>query len=48
METADGITIEQVLAATEAELAISRELVGTSGARTNSESVSASSMGEPA
>jgi acetate CoA/acetoacetate CoA-transferase beta subunit len=47
LETANGITIEQVLAATEAELAISREFVGTDLARTKSEDVSAFSMGEP-
>jgi acetate CoA/acetoacetate CoA-transferase beta subunit len=32
LETADGVTVEQVLAATEAELAVSGELVGTTGA----------------
>jgi acetate CoA/acetoacetate CoA-transferase beta subunit len=46
IETADGITIEQVVAATEAELVIPRELVGTSGAKTNSVSISMSSTGE--
>ncbi|WP_046865977.1 3-oxoacid CoA-transferase subunit B [Microvirga massiliensis] len=46
LETADGITIEQVLAATEAELVVPHELVGTIGARTNPESVSVSSTGE--
>jgi acetate CoA/acetoacetate CoA-transferase beta subunit len=46
LETADGITIEQVLAATEAELVVPHELVGTTGARTNPESVSVSSTGE--
>ena len=43
---ADGITIEQVLAATEAELVVPHELVGTSGAKISPESVSVSSMGE--
>jgi acetate CoA/acetoacetate CoA-transferase beta subunit len=32
LETADGVTVEQVLAATEAELAVSRELVKTTDA----------------
>jgi acetate CoA/acetoacetate CoA-transferase beta subunit len=48
LETAAGVTVEQVFAATEAELAVPRELVETSSARTNSENVSVSSMGEPA
>jgi acetate CoA/acetoacetate CoA-transferase beta subunit len=40
LETAEGVTIEQVIAATEAELAIPRELAETSGARTSTESAS--------
>jgi acetate CoA/acetoacetate CoA-transferase beta subunit len=47
LETAEGVTIEQVIAATEAELAIPRELVETSAARTSSEHVSVPSRGEP-
>ena len=47
LETAEGVTVEQVLAATEAELAIPRDLVETTGARTSPESVTVSSMGEP-
>jgi acetate CoA/acetoacetate CoA-transferase beta subunit len=47
LETAEGVTIEQVIAATEAELAIPCELVETSGARINSVSASVPSMGEP-
>ena len=43
LETAEGVTIEQVLAATEAELAIPRELAGSGGARSSPESTSASS-----
>jgi acetate CoA/acetoacetate CoA-transferase beta subunit len=46
LETAEGITVEQVIAATEAELAISPELAETSDAGTTAESVPASSMGE--
>jgi acetate CoA/acetoacetate CoA-transferase beta subunit len=46
VETADGITIEQVLAATEAELAIPHELVEASGATIKSEGVSVPSIGE--
>ena len=46
LETAEGVTIEQVLAATEAELAIPRELAGSGGARSSQESTSASSTGE--
>jgi acetate CoA/acetoacetate CoA-transferase beta subunit len=46
LETMEGVTLEQVLAATEFELAIAHELAGTSGARTNSGRVPASSMGE--
>jgi hypothetical protein len=46
-ETAEGMTIEQVIATTEAELAIPCELVETSGARINSVSISVPSMGEP-
>jgi acetate CoA/acetoacetate CoA-transferase beta subunit len=45
LETTEGVTIEQVIAATEAELAIPRELAETSGARTSTESVSAPSIG---
>jgi acetate CoA/acetoacetate CoA-transferase beta subunit len=47
LETAESVTIEQVIAATEAELAIPRELVETSAARTSSEHVSVPSRGEP-
>jgi acetate CoA/acetoacetate CoA-transferase beta subunit len=47
LETAEGVTVEQVLAATEADLAIPRDLVETTGARTSPESVTVSSMGEP-
>jgi len=46
LETMEGVTLEQVLAATEFELAIAPELAGTSGARTNAGRVPASSMGE--
>jgi acetate CoA/acetoacetate CoA-transferase beta subunit len=45
LETAEGVTIEQVIAATEAELAIPRELAETSGAGTGTESVSVPSIG---
>lgn len=48
VEAMDGITIEQVLAATEAELVIPRELVETNRARIKSENASAPSIGEPA
>lgn len=37
LETADGVAVEQVIAATEAELVIPPELVEMSGARTGSE-----------
>jgi acetate CoA/acetoacetate CoA-transferase beta subunit len=47
LETAEGVTVKQVLAAAEAELAIPRDLVETTGARTSPESVTVSSMGEP-
>jgi acetate CoA/acetoacetate CoA-transferase beta subunit len=47
LETAEGVTVKQVLAATEADLAIPRDLVETTGARTSPESVTVSSMGEP-
>jgi acetate CoA/acetoacetate CoA-transferase beta subunit len=46
LETAEGVTVEQVLAATEAELVILPELAGTGVARTSPERVPASSMGE--
>jgi acetate CoA/acetoacetate CoA-transferase beta subunit len=46
LETTEGVTFEQVLAATEFELAIGHELAGTSGAGTNPGRVPASSMGE--
>jgi acetate CoA/acetoacetate CoA-transferase beta subunit len=46
LETADGVTTEQVLAATEAELAIPRELVAAREAKINPESVSVFSTGE--
>ena len=46
LETAEGITIEQVLAATEAELAISPELAETSGTGTIAGSIPMSSMGD--
>jgi acetate CoA/acetoacetate CoA-transferase beta subunit len=46
LETAEGITVEQIIAATEAELAISRELAETSDAGTTPESVPSSSTGE--
>jgi acetate CoA/acetoacetate CoA-transferase beta subunit len=46
LETAEGITVEQVLAATEAELAISPELAAAVVGRTTPEHVPASSMGE--
>jgi hypothetical protein len=46
LETAEGITVEQAIAATDAELAIFRELAETSDAGSTPESVSASSMGE--
>jgi acetate CoA/acetoacetate CoA-transferase beta subunit len=48
LETADGVTVEQVLAATEGDLAMPGELVETSAARTIPESVTVPSMGEPA
>ena len=47
LETAEGVTVKQVVAATEAELAIPRDLVETTGARTSPEGVTVSSMGEP-
>jgi acetate CoA/acetoacetate CoA-transferase beta subunit len=47
LETAEGVTVKQVLAATEADLTIPRDLVETTGARTSPESVTVSSMGEP-
>jgi acetate CoA/acetoacetate CoA-transferase beta subunit len=43
LETAEGVTVEQVVAATEAELAIPREQFGSSGASTRAERASASS-----
>jgi acetate CoA/acetoacetate CoA-transferase beta subunit len=43
LETAEGVTVEQVVAATEAELVIHREQVGSSGASTRAERASASS-----
>jgi acetate CoA/acetoacetate CoA-transferase beta subunit len=46
LETAEGVTVEQVLAATEADLAIPRDLVESTGARTSPESVTVSSLGE--
>jgi acetate CoA/acetoacetate CoA-transferase beta subunit len=46
LETAEGVTVEQVLAATEAELAIPPELVEMSGAGTIPEGVLVSSTGE--
>jgi acetate CoA/acetoacetate CoA-transferase beta subunit len=46
LETAEGVTVEQVLTATEAELAIGPELAAMSGARTSPGRVPASSMGE--
>jgi acetate CoA/acetoacetate CoA-transferase beta subunit len=45
VETAEGVTVDQVLKATEAELAVPRELVETSGARTNEKSVPVSPIG---
>ena len=47
-ETAEGITVEQVVAATEAEPLISRELAHTRDAGIIPESNSAFSMGETA
>jgi acetate CoA/acetoacetate CoA-transferase beta subunit len=46
LETAEGVTVEQVLAATAAELIIPRELVETNGAGTLPESISMASAGE--
>src|SRR4051794_38759297 len=46
LETAEGITVEQVLAATEAELAIPRERVGASGAQPAAERAPSSPVGE--
>jgi acetate CoA/acetoacetate CoA-transferase beta subunit len=43
LETAEGVTVEQVVAATEAELVIPREQVGSSGASIRAERASASS-----
>jgi acetate CoA/acetoacetate CoA-transferase beta subunit len=43
LETAEGVTVEQVVAATEAELAIPREQFGPTGASTRAERASASS-----
>ncbi len=46
LETQEGVTVEEVIAGTEAELAISPELAAASGERTSPGSASASSMGE--
>jgi acetate CoA/acetoacetate CoA-transferase beta subunit len=46
LETAEGITVEQVLAATEAELVVPRELIETSETRPAPENVSATPRGE--
>ena len=46
LETAEGVTVEQVLANTEAELAIGPELGRTYRARSTPENASVSSMGE--
>jgi acetate CoA/acetoacetate CoA-transferase beta subunit len=48
LETAEGVTVEQVLANTEAELAIGPELGRTYMARSTPENVSVSSRGGPA
>jgi len=46
LETQDGVTVEEIVAATEAELAIPAEWVGASRATVSSERKSASSIGE--
>lgn len=46
LETAEGVTVEQVLAATEAELTISNTIAERDGARTAPENTLTSSMGE--
>ena len=46
LETMDGVTVEEVVAATEAELAIPPELSGTGRGTTTPESISEVSMGE--
>src|SRR5829696_8856322 len=46
LETAEGVTVEEVVAATEAELAIPSEVAGASGAQPAAGRVPASSMGE--
>jgi acetate CoA/acetoacetate CoA-transferase beta subunit len=46
LETAEGVTVEEVVAATEADLAIPPELSGIGRGTTTPESVSEASMGE--
>jgi acetate CoA/acetoacetate CoA-transferase beta subunit len=46
LETAEGVTVEEVVAATEAELAISSEVAGASGARPAAERAPSSPVGE--
>ena len=46
LETMDGVTVEEVVGATEADLAIPPELSGTGRGTTTPESVSETSMGE--